>query len=163
MLKVPYFHQQRDYTCGPACLEMVLAYFGKRLSEKELAKMARSKPHYGTMHLRMIKAANRHRFYCYVQENSSMHSIKHFLEEKLPVIVHYREPSGDEGHYSLIIGHSKNHFIMNDPWNGKNFKISYHDFKRRWFDYQEGHKYSRWILVISKSKFSLGKQFLPRI
>lgn len=36
MLKIPYFKQNRDYTCGPACLRMVLAYYGIQQDEVTL-------------------------------------------------------------------------------------------------------------------------------
>ena len=36
-IDVPYFKQDTDYTCGPASLQMVLAYFGIRESEEALA------------------------------------------------------------------------------------------------------------------------------
>jgi len=35
-LKVPYFKQEKWYTCGPACLRMLLACFDVTTSEGEL-------------------------------------------------------------------------------------------------------------------------------
>ena len=35
-IKVPFFRQEKDTTCGVACLRMVLAYFGKEFEEFEL-------------------------------------------------------------------------------------------------------------------------------
>ena len=35
-IKVPFFGQEKDTTCGVACLRMVLAYFGKEVEEFEL-------------------------------------------------------------------------------------------------------------------------------
>jgi predicted double-glycine peptidase len=39
MLQVPYFSQNRDYTCGPVCLRMVLAYWGYETDEVSLSML----------------------------------------------------------------------------------------------------------------------------
>ncbi len=35
-LSVPFYHQEHEHTCGPACLRMVLEFFGTTLTESEL-------------------------------------------------------------------------------------------------------------------------------
>ena len=35
---IPYFKQESWYTCGPACLRMVLAFFGIARTEAEVMK-----------------------------------------------------------------------------------------------------------------------------
>lgn len=37
-LNVPLDYQRTKYTCGPACMKMLLAKFGKSVSESQLAK-----------------------------------------------------------------------------------------------------------------------------
>ncbi len=161
MLKVPYYHQKTGYTCGPASLEMVFAFFKKNIKEQDISKLAKTQPLYGTIHKYMIDVSRRSGFYCFVHENANIHNIKHFIDLSLPVIVHYKEPSSNDGHYSVIIGYDKDNLIMNDPWNGKCFKIKFDDFDKRWHDKQINHKYIRWLLVLSKNKFDLGRQYGP--
>ena len=36
MIKLPYFHQKKDYTCGPASLRMVFNFFGLKTNEEEV-------------------------------------------------------------------------------------------------------------------------------
>lgn len=160
VLDLKYFKQDNGYSCGPASLQMVFSYFGKKLGEAKLAKLAKTTKS-GTSHVNMINLARKEGFYCYVHNNSSINQIKHFIDLNLPVIINYIEPKSEEGHYAVVVGYKRNKIILDDPWNGKNFKISIKEFKKRWYDYHKKHKYSRWILVISKKKFNLGKQYSP--
>jgi len=36
--EVPYYKQEEGYTCGPACLRMLLKYNGTSTSEADVAK-----------------------------------------------------------------------------------------------------------------------------
>ena len=159
-LTLRYNRQQTDYSCGPASLKMVLRFFGDKKSEKYLIKKAHTDKITGTKHKWMIKTAISQGFYCYANSNSSPHEIKHFLMLGLPVIIDYTEPSQNIGHYSVIIGYKKDKFIMNDPWNGKNFLISEKKMIDLWHD--SITKSNKWIMVISKKDFLLGKQYLPK-
>lgn len=157
-LKVPYFHQHTSYNCGPASIEMLLAFFGKKEPELKLAKLAKTKKS-GTENKGLINLARREGFYCYVHENSSINQIKHFINLNLPIIIDYIEPSRNEGHYAVITGYNKKEIILNDPWNGKNFKLPYKQFQKRWHGSNKNCK--NWILVLSKNKFNLGRQYSP--
>jgi len=159
-LKVKFSKQYRDYTCGSVCLEMIFDYYGKKISREKIMKIAKTTKR-GTGHLNMINAVRTFGFYCYVHENSSVNQIKHFIGKKFPVLVNYIEPDTNEGHYAVVIGYDGWNIILNDPWNGKNFKISFKNFKKRWFDYHTNNKLSKWIMVISNNRFSVGKQYEP--
>jgi len=157
--KVPYFEQQKDYTCGPAALRMVFKFFNVRRSEAQLKRRLKTTARGGTDHRAMIRTAEREGFYCYVNTYSSLAEVKYYLHTGHPVIVNYIEPSDNEGHYAVVTGYSHNHLILNDPLNGRNFKIHNRTFSRRWRS-GDGKKV-RWIMVISKKPFTLGKQYYP--
>src|SRR5262245_25086094 len=36
-LDLPHFRQEADYTCVPACVRMILAYYGRDIPEAEIA------------------------------------------------------------------------------------------------------------------------------
>ena len=36
MVQIPYYEQETNYTCGPACMRMVLASLGIKKSEKDI-------------------------------------------------------------------------------------------------------------------------------
>ena len=149
ILKVPYYKQDKDYTCGPVCLQMVFKYLGKFKSESKISKEVNAKLHSGTYRKRMISEANKMGFSCIAESNSSLEKIKHFVELRLPVIVYYIEPADNIEHYAVIIGFKNNMIIMNDPWNGKNFKIKEGEFLSRW--HNQRRTFKRWMMVISNS------------
>ena len=159
-MRVPYHEQLNSYTCGPATLQMVMGYFGVHKNQRELAKKMKTKPWKGTDNKDLIRRATHEGFYCYVNNESTIFEIKHFLAMGLPVIVNYIEPSEDEGHYAVIVGYFFRWLILNDPWNGERFKISEKKFLARWYDSRK--RYPRWIMVLSKKDMHFGKQYRPR-
>lgn len=161
-LNIPFYKQDTTYTCGPAVLKMVFSLLGKFKSEEKLAKEAKTTRNDGTNHEGMIDAALQEKFYCYVNEGSSLDEVKYFINRGFPVVVDYTEPSGEEGHYAVVSGHQNGHVMLNDPWNGKNFKLTDKEFTSRWHDGHGGHhRCERWIMVISREAFNLGKQYIP--
>ena len=58
MLKVKA-HRQEPGCCGPACLKMILHYYGIEKSEKELAKLTACKPSCGTSAESIVEAAKK--------------------------------------------------------------------------------------------------------
>ena len=158
-IRVPFFRQHSSYTCGPVVLEMVYRFFGMKASEKSLVRELKTSRKKGTGHRAIINSARKHGFYCFVHDNSSISQIKHFLFKGFPVIINYIEPSNDEGHYAVAIGFTKKHIILNDPWDGKDFRISFDDFLERWHDNDNHHK--NWLMIITKKKLNLGRQYSP--
>ena len=161
-IKVPFYKQEADYTCGPASLQMVLSFLGIHKSEYELIKQARTSKKGGTRHKWMIDVARKEGFYCYVNNNSTLEEIRHFINLELPVIINYIEPTNNEGHYAVVIGFEGGEIIMNDPWNGVGFRMMVDDFLPRWHGESPSIKNKRWMMVISKDDFGLGRQYLPK-
>lgn len=160
-LKIPFYKQDTDHTCGPTSLQMVLSFLGDFKSEKSLSEEAHTNHDVGTKHNAMIETARKEGFYCYVNNDSSWDEIKKFITKGLPSIIHFAEPQSEEEHYAVVVGFEKNKIILNDPWNGKNFKMKKKEFLARWSGSQGNHKYKKWIMVISKNDFELGKQYFP--
>lgn len=164
-LDIPYRQQVNEYMCGPATLQMVLAFFGKQSSQRKLRKLMKASPaelkNRGTANHKMVKAAQKAGFYVYVNEDSLIEELKYFIGLGYPVIVNYIEQSEDEGHFSVVTGFSSltKNIILNDPWNGSNLKISEPQFLRRWHGRYDGNH--RWLMVVSKKPFKIGKQFYP--
>jgi ABC-type bacteriocin/lantibiotic exporter with double-glycine peptidase domain len=157
-LAVPFYKQDKHYTCGPASLQMTLQFFGLRISEEELARLAKTS-HAGTAHADLVCAARELGFHCYVNADAQLEEIKYFLNLGLPVVVNYVEPTDEDGHYAVAIGYTKNKIVLHDPWNGPNFTLSQEEFLRRWHD-STGSTH-RWLLVLSNQGFNLGRHYAP--
>ena len=161
-LKIPFYKQDTDYTCGPTSLQMVLSFLHDHKSENYFTKKTHANKNDGTMHKWMIDVAEKEGFYCYVNNNPSLEELKKFIESGLPAIIHFTEPTGDESHYSVITGFGREQVIMNDPWNGRDFKIKERDFLSRWHGNIGSSNYKKWMMIISKENFNIGKQYLPK-
>jgi len=159
-MKVPYHEQINPYSCGPAVFQMVFGYFGTRASQKTLAKELKTTKKIGTKNRDLVRVANENGFFSFAQRYATVSKIKRFLSRGLPVIVDFIEPSEEEGHYAVIVGRDRSNFIFNDPWNGRGMKMNEKDFLKRWRD--GNGMCHRWLLVLSKKKFSSRKKHLPR-
>lgn len=166
-IKVPYRSQVNGYMCGPATLQMILAFFGQEESQRKLRKLMAASPaelkSRGTANHKMVRAMQKAGFYVYVNDDSIFAELKYFLSLKYPVIVNYIEPSEEEGHFAVVVGYDSllKKVIMNDPWNGRDFKLSEAQFTRRWRSKYDGHHC--WLMVADKKPFPLGRQFYPYI
>ena len=159
-MRVPFYWQMNEYPCGPASLQMVFQYFGKHVKQDDLAKTLQTSEDVGTRHGKLIEVATENGFYCYVNNNSTTAEIKYFLSSGLPVVVHFMEEHDNDPHYAVVVSYEKPYFIFNDPWSGREARMSEDRFVRRWHDEKNIHK--RWIMVLSQEEFHLGKQYLPK-
>lgn len=149
-LKVPYYRQKKIYTCGPACLRMVLAYFGKKWSIGQIIRNSGTTAKYGTSPRKMVSAAKRAGLIVRVSKNSTLQEIRKQLDFGRPVVVCYREPAYNEGHYAVAVGYRSDKFIFNDPWHGQNFLIKADDFLKRWGITFRGRRYRRWLMSVER-------------
>lgn len=160
-LEIPYIKQKKDYTCGPASLGMVLSFLGHIKSQTKLTRAMKTSKGKGTQNWSMINYARKEGLFVYVNDESTLDELKYYLALGFPVIVNYIEPSEDETHFSVVLGYSRltGSIIMNDPWNGKDFRLPEDEFLKRW--HSSGYRHNKWLMVVSKQSFQLGKQFAP--
>lgn len=146
--------------CGPASLKICLSYFGKRYSEKRLAKFCGCTTKDGTYHAGMIKGAlaiNGASVHTVV--GASLDVLRRFLwQERLPVLVGWfspkdpkcpDEPEGD--HYSVVYRITPRYIYLMDPdeMSGR-CRLPLKKFLKNWWDIDEGNKrVHRWCMVIN--------------
>ncbi|MEK7566636.1 MAG: cysteine peptidase family C39 domain-containing protein [Patescibacteria group bacterium] len=143
-IKIPYYRQENGYFCGPATLKMALEFFGKKISQKKLAKIAGTNKKRGTLRKDMVKTARRFGFKAKAFYWGDFKAIKSFLAEKKMVIVIFVEPSEGENHYAVVAGVDPKMIVLNDSLNGRNFRMSRKEFVARW------NKWKRWFMVLDK-------------
>ena len=160
IIKLPYFKQDTEYSCGPTVMQMVFHFYRKVFSEEELIEKLKTDKDIGTQHQAMIDLARTEGFYVYVNNGSSLEEIIGLNSKNIPVIVNYIEPDSDEGHYAVVVDVEEDKIVLNDPWNGEKFKMNLDDFEKRWYGKNGNSK--RWIMVISDEYQPLGKQYLPK-
>lgn len=126
MLAVPHYRQRTNYTCGPACLRMVLDYWGKSLSEDTLTRRTGATPEDGLSPAGIVKFLRRNRYSHKQQQRMTLSLLNKYLQRGWPVIVAYQAwphkpsqtdlgKSWDHGHYSVVVGLSDGRVCLVDP------------------------------------------------
>jgi ABC-type bacteriocin/lantibiotic exporter with double-glycine peptidase domain len=152
--ELPYYRQENDYSCGPATLQMVFEYFNIVESQAEIAARGNTSEDSGLAEKDLVRLVREAGFFCYRNSSATFHHIAHFLQLEIPVIVHYIEPSDNEGHYAVVVSINQTHITLNDPWNGEGFTLDLHEFDQRWCD--EESEDGKWIMVIAPDKSVIG-------
>jgi len=142
MLDVPFYYQDEDYYCGPACLQMVFNFHGENISQYEIACVARSigDPVYSTFTDELRRAGHfsnlstsmgeglpqnitgytlRHlgyaAFECYDMNLSMLES---YIDQGKPlVLLMWYSSRHVSGHYRVVTGYNATHVFLHDPWN----------------------------------------------
>ena len=146
-MNIPYFKQEVDYFCGPASLQMAFAFFGKTISQTEIASQAGTTKEEGTDNDKLVKVAQEAGFRVSTKELAALEDIQSYLTQNIPVIVNFIEPTDEEGHYAVVVGIDDKDIILNDPWNGPNFSIPKADFVNRW--HSTNNQHTRWLMTVS--------------
>ena len=84
-LEVPYYKQQEWYTCGPACLRMLLKYIGTSTPEEDVAK-ACGTTELGTTPLQLVKGSKVFGFDADAIKYEDIDDLKSGLKSGNPVI-----------------------------------------------------------------------------
>jgi len=133
MLNIKPFRQKTGH-CGPACLKMVLGYYGIKKTEKELAKLSGWTPEKGVSAESLAKVAKKFGLKTVIKDFAGISDLKKYiLQKKTPVIVDWF--SEDDGHYSVAVDIDKENIYLEDPGWGRLIAMRVETFKRVWFDF----------------------------
>lgn len=147
-MRVPYYQQVFEYTCGPAALRMVAAFLRRPIGRLQAITLCKTTATHGTTRLNLIQAARSQNLRVHAHSNATLREIDALLRKKIPVIVNYREPQDEEGHYSVIIKVTNTHVVLADPYHGPKLKISRREFMSRWHGkHLRAHR--RWMMGVS--------------
>lgn len=144
--------RERPGLCGPYTLAAVLRFHGDRVSLAELMRLCRATRARGTSPRDLAAAARARGFRTRVQEWAEMSNLAAALRRGLPPIVLWF--SGDEGHYSAVVGLDRQSVSLADPELGRVRRLPRDAFRRVWFDFstsgpeKASRLYARWMLVV---------------
>lgn len=141
-MKVPLFKQKRN-TCGPTALKMVLQYWGRKISEKEIIKGIGGIKKYGVRTIKLAEFAHKLGFETELLsynrkladgkakiKKPSVQDILKYIKDKVPVIlavrsaILYEKAPKKFGHFIVITGYQNGDFLYSDPDDGKRHKIN---------------------------------------
>lgn len=164
MAKTLYFPdilQNTNYSCGGACAQAVLAYYGIEYTERKLEKLLKIDVKCGTSIKYMVSFFKRKGFKL-KHGKFTLGDLKKLINKEIPVLILLQAwgPEGTDyrhtnqyGHYVVVSGYNKRGFIIEDPAIfGRGF-LSYAQLKKRWHADDEGKVFNWGLAVWGKKKY----------
>lgn len=145
-IKVPLCRQAKDYTCGVASMQSVLAYYGlSDMRQDQLEKALKTNRSGGTKYKNMLAYAQKMGFDASYSTEMTLEQLKSELDNGQPVIVviqawtHANPPDYEndwkDGHYVVAIGYdSANIYFMDPAILGNYAYMTSEEFLIRWHD-----------------------------
>ena len=145
-MKTPYYKQQTNYTCGATCMKMVLASFGIRKSEKQIANLLKTNKVKGTWHKYLPELSEKYKFDYIVERNGKISDLRKYSKQGWKIIVCflYRKIP----HYSVLKKINWHSIYLLNPCSSPNERYFIPRFKKLWKDDEE----KRWFVAIKKSR-----------
>ncbi|MBI4151000.1 C39 family peptidase [Candidatus Woesearchaeota archaeon] len=156
---IPFYPQEKPYTCGPATIRMALAALGRRVTEKYLVKMTGTTAKHGTTSAQMIKCLRKLKVAHMTGYNLRYHDLMYYANQGIAIIdwapqvlfpyhpefVHteHFNPT-EESHCAIVLSVSPKFIVIRDPVLGKKIKLSRTNFLKAWNSPEE----DRWMLVV---------------
>lgn len=159
MLDVPHFRQRTAWSCGPACVRMVLDYYGKEIAEADLVKMLGAGVGPGCPPKAMIRYFKQRKLQAVHANDLGLNGLRMNIARGWPVIVAYQdhpwkrgkfEHYWDNGHYAVVIDATPDRITICDPSSKRPRRhVTAADFLERWRDItSDGTIFLRWGLAI---------------
>ena len=140
--------QRAEYTCGPASLQIALSYFGDGFSQQDLARFTQVTKEYGTLEKDLVWAARQLGYCVRYESRTTLSRVRKSIDGCSPVIVLFK--SWKTIHYSVVVGYTKTHLILADPYKRGVIRTIRNDlFYNRWKGECGENK---WMMAIKQSR-----------
>ena len=157
--KIPFFHQRTEYYCGPAIIQMVLAAYDIKVTQRQAAHRAKTDKlrgvatgaETGTPFRNLVGALRSYGVRVSAQNHRSVPEMRRALKKKKIVIVCFTERKFGWGHYAIVTRIRPTHIDLLDPAEhlGKGKPMTLAEFQKRWKD--PTHTRSRrWAAFVEK-------------
>jgi len=130
MIKLP-IHEQEDGWCGPASMQMVLAYYGLKKPQAELAELMRATSDDGCDPPDFVRTAEQLGFAAEFKTGYTLQGLEELVKENVPPIVGWHSPTGGD-HYSVVTAFEGDLMFYADPQFGATRAISKYFFEKVW-------------------------------
>lgn len=141
MIKFPSFRQYDSMDCGPTCVRIIAAYYGKYYSLQNLRDKCRIDRE-GVSMLGISEASEQIGF----RTVAVKLSIEKLIQEvNLPCIVHWRQ-----NHFVVLYKIKRRKFFISDPAKGL-VKLSSDDFVKGWISTKNNNNEQGIVLMLEPS------------
>jgi ABC-type bacteriocin/lantibiotic exporter with double-glycine peptidase domain len=140
LLPVPHFEQSRDGNCLPACVQMVLAFWGDQQTEAALVKELGTKE-YGTAISNAVRL--RDKGYNVTVSSLTRASLESYLANRQPVIARVWTAMLDHwdvitSHVVVVVGYDESGVFLNDSaFDTAPQAVNWDAFLAAWAEYDE--------------------------
>src|SRR5690606_14373902 len=133
MILITHKQQEHSHWCGPAVLQMVMAFLGDVVQQEKLAVMLGTSEEEGTDEEDMERVV-RELGYEIVENKGTVEDIRSCIQKGIPVIVAFIEPIKNEGHYSVVTDIDDEEIVLSDPEIERypTITLPIKDFVERW-------------------------------
>ena len=152
--RIEFSSQIKDWSCGPAVVQMILKSLGKKRSESELISSMKANPERGTSPSRMVSFLRDLGIECDSKENSSLSEIEENLKN-FHVVVLYFLKDWSVDHYALVRSVKGEKITLFDPWYGKDHDYGLSHFEEIWHGVSKFGSKSRWMMRIQKERIDV--------
>lgn len=132
---IKYFRQTTSYSCGPACLRMILSLLGKNIAEPELIDRCGTTL-FGTTCNQIRDAATNLGYQSESFKELEESNITNFIKESVPLIalIDASELYGGmpSGHFVVVLAIEDEIIIYHDPIMGDNLSTDINSFLNAW-------------------------------
>ncbi len=158
----PFQETLHQGMCGPACLKMVLDYWGIHRTEKEIADLRQIPSDTNTSDEEIKKIAESFGMKVEIKSQSGFEDIFYWIDKKVPVIVDwftrgrsdYSDSEVADGHYSVVVGLDDSFIYLQDPEIGSLRTLKRVDFMKVWFDFT-GETINSWDEMIIRQLIAI--------
>jgi|GEM_PF-469311 len=160
-IKIPYFKQETEETCGAAVLRMVLSAFGHQFTEKELAEKFITLCDGSERHEEFPSHSAKNSYFPMIAEslkldyvvgrNSSLSNIQLLTDQGYIVIVCYFYEAEGTGHYAVVSSINETTITLLDPHAGPETKYNLEYFSKFWFTDPKDDNEKSWFVAIKSS------------
>jgi predicted double-glycine peptidase len=169
--------QNREYTCGPAALRIILETLDVHTllpSETTIAKWCFANDKNGTDPDNMVTVLKRLEVQHTVSISASLGDIERSIRRFELCLVDYQahDDGSKDGHYSVIFGFDETHFYIADPYKKKvahkkewGFRRIRKDlFEGRWHArHSDGARVIRWMIAVPLANTMLKNQEVTQL
>jgi len=134
-MKIRISHQINNHFCGPAVVVTTLRAFGIHATQRQIARIARTKKSVGTSTKELVSVLRRFGVHVTDGDGNTLNKIRKEIQKRV-VIVCYTEPHQEEGHYGIVAGFKGKNILIYTPDERGYAPISIpiKEFESRWKD-----------------------------
>lgn|SRR3989338_6130972 len=140
----PFYYQQTDYSCGSACMRMLLAAKGIKKSEPQLIRQLKTSKRSGTWAHRFPQVAERYRLTYLAARKGTIKELKELCKKGYRILICYYIKEEKTGHYALVKTITSKRITLLDPWFGPSQSFTIKEFTKIWKNDEE----KQWFFAI---------------